>query len=153
MNLPRSVQEIADVVGEEKALFLIGKLPRCHTPGKSGRSWDSGKRVGAERVVMYVPKRLDLDHQLVRILGYVNAQKLVDAFGGEIMCPATCASIYKPFRDEHIVRVIQEGVPVNMAADWFQVSERHIKNLLREIPQEERAAANDDNGPIKTIAA
>lgn len=149
MKLPTSVQEIADVIGDERALFLIGRLPRCYTPGKTGSSWDSGKRIGAERVIMYVPKRLDMDHQLVRIMGWADAQKLVNAFGGEILCPATCTSVYRPFRDENIVRIIQEGAPVPMVAAWFSVSERHVKNLIREIPQEERRAANDNNTGFK----
>lgn len=148
MRLPASVQEIADVIGDERALFLIGRLPRCYTPGKSGSSWETGKRVGAERVIMYVPKRLDLDHQLVTILGWIDAQKLVSVFGGEILCPATCTSIYRPFRDEHIARLVAEGTPVPMVAEWFDVSERHVRNLTREKPQEERRAANDNNDAL-----
>src|SRR5687768_1987336 len=131
MPLPSSVQEIADVIGDDRALFLIGRLPRCYTPGKTGSSWESGKRVGVERVIMYVPKRLDVDHPLVRIMGWVDAQKLVSAFGGEILCPATCTSIYRPFRDEQISRLVGEGVPTMMVAEWFGVTERLVRNLTR----------------------
>jgi hypothetical protein len=149
MRLPGIVQEIADVIGDERALFLIGKLPRCYTPGKTGSSWETGKRVAAERVIMYVPKRLTFDHQLVTILGWADAQKLVKAFGGEILCPATCAAIYRPFRDEHIIRLVSEGVPTTTVAEWFNVSERQVRNLTRDVraekQQEERRAANDNN--------
>jgi hypothetical protein len=142
------------VIGDERALFLIGRLPRCYPPGKSGSSWDSGKRVAAERVVMYVPKRLDFSHPLVTILGWKDAQTLVGAFGGEILCPATCTGIYKPYRDENIVRLVGEGVPTAMVADWFGVSERQVRNLTRDVraekPQEDRRAANDNNAQIET---
>lgn len=150
MRLPSSVQEIANVLGTERALFLIGQLPRCYTPGKSGTAWETGKRVGAERVVMYVPKRLDFDHELVRILGWKDAQKLVQAFGGEILNPATCSSVYKPFRDEQIARLVGMGLPASTVAQWFDVSERQVRNLAREKPQEERRAANDHNDGFVT---
>lgn len=140
MKLPASVQEIADVIGDERALFLIGQLPRCI-------AGDPGKQ--SERVILYVPKKLDFEHALVRILGWQDAQKMVAHFGGEILCPANCAAIYRPFRDENIVRLVTEGVPIPMVAEWFNVSERHVKNATREKPQEERRAANDNNDPSK----
>jgi hypothetical protein len=158
MKLPDSVQEIADVIGDERALFLIGQLPRCYVPGRSGTSGsvtrEAGKSVAVERVIMYVPKRLTFDHQLVTILGWQDAQKLVTAFGGEILYPANCTAIYRPFRDEHIVRLVSEGVPTVTVAEWFNVSERQVRNLTRDVrekPQEDRRAANDNNHGLPTI--
>jgi hypothetical protein len=126
-------------------------------PGKSGTSGsatrEAGKSVAVERVIMYVPKRLDFEHQLVRILGWQDAQKLVNAFGGEILCPANCAAVYRPFRDEHIVRLVSEGVPTTTVAEWFSVSERQVRNLTRDVraekPQEDRRAANDNTTGYK----
>jgi hypothetical protein len=140
MRLPSSVQEIADVIGSERALFLIGKLPKA----LQRKSW--------HQVILYVPKRLPLDHQLVKILGYQDAQKLADVFGGEILHPASCTGIYREFRDENILRLQADGVPLPMLAEWFDVSERHIKNLTREKPHEERRAANDNNARIPNRA-
>ena len=71
-DLPESVQEIADVIGTEAALRLVCQLPECYR--------DAGKK--SRKVILYVPKRLPLDHQLVEILGFPTAQKLVAAFGG-----------------------------------------------------------------------
>ncbi len=148
MRLPRSVQEIADVIGAERALFLIGHLPRCYVGGKSGSAWGNGKRVPSERLIMYVPKVLKPDHDLVKILGWQDAQKLVKEFGGLIMYPATCAGLYRSFRDENIKRLAKDGVPVKMLADWFNVSERSIKNVVREIPQEEVSELTAQNPAI-----
>lgn len=146
MRLPNSVQEIADVIGEERALFLVGQLPRCYFRDPR---WPDARSV---HVMLYVPtaQRLKPDHELVRILGWADAMKLSRFFGGEILRPASCAGIYRTFRDQSILRIVGEGVPVTMVADWFEVSDRHVKNLLRENPQEERRAANDQNSSVKT---
>lgn len=48
-DLPRSVREIAEVIGREAAMYLIGQLPRCFA-GADGKK--------ANKVIMYVPKRL-----------------------------------------------------------------------------------------------
>lgn len=134
MRLPATVQEIADVIGHERALLLIGQLPRCYSPHH-----------GAQ-VILYVPTlaRLKPSHDLVRILGWEDAVKMSQAFGGEILKPANCAGIYRQFRDQHITRMLIEGVPITMVAEWFGVSDRHVKNLAREIPQEEMKPANDN---------
>lgn len=146
MKLPASVQEIADVLGIERALFLIGQLPRCYFRDPR---WPDAKNA---HVIMYVPKVQNLgpSHELVRIVGWTDAVKLCHAFGGEILRPASCAGIYRDFRDQNIARLLRERVPPAMVAEWFGVSERHVKNLLRENPQEERRAANDNNGTVPT---
>lgn len=143
MKLPRSVQEIAEVIGRERALYLIGQLPRCFA-GKDGhKSW---------RPMMYVPalRRLTPDHNLVAILGWKDAEKLCRHFGGEILQPGNCAEVYRPFRDRSIARMAAEGVPLKLVAAWFDVTDRHVRTVRREIPQEENQAANDNNREIET---
>ena len=124
-RLPHSVHEIADVIGRELALYLIGQLPRaysaCHPSGQ---------------VIMYVPKTLKPDHALVAMLGWPAAKKLVRVFGGEILQPATCAHLYRGFRDRSIRRLLGEGYKPALIAEWFDVCERHVRNMAREIPQE-----------------
>lgn len=68
---PQSVEEIANVIGIEKALLL------CRSLTFSGsRPW---------RVVVYVPKRMPADHRLVEILGCEDAMALSCYFGGEVL--------------------------------------------------------------------
>jgi hypothetical protein len=129
-RLPASVQEIADVIGRERALYLIGRLPRCYPPSGGGR----------EQVIMYVPKRLKPLHRLVQILGWKDAERLVQVFGGEILKPGNCREIYRSHRDDGIVRAAQDGVPVAWIAQWFSVSTRHVQNVLRENAQEDDGA-------------
>ena len=84
-RLPESVQEIAEVIGREKALEFIGRLP---TSGS--RAW---------RVCVYIPKRLPADHKLVEMLGWHDAKRLVDAFSGMILQPSNCRFLHRQHRN------------------------------------------------------
>lgn len=137
-RLPASVQEIADVIGRDRALFLIGQLPR----------FSRSDSRGGEQVILYVPRTLKPDHCLVRIIGWSDASKLVAAFGGELLKPGNCACVYRGFRDANIRRLVAEGVPAAMVAEWFGLTERHVKNLAVEIPQEGRPLVANDNQRI-----
>lgn len=145
MGLPASVQEIADVIGSERALYLIGQLPRCFQTRKASKStsW---------HVILYVPKVARLDHPLVQLLGWQDANRLVQAFGGEILNPASCADVYRKFRDASIIRMAGEGMKAAAIAELMDVSDRHVRNLLREKAQEELTAANDNTATVTTNA-
>jgi hypothetical protein len=139
MRLPDSVQEIADVIGRDQALLLIGALPRCYVGREGGKS---------NQVVMYVPtlKNLKPDHQLVRILGWVNAEKLSKEFGGEIMKPANCAFIQREFLHKTILGMMRGGkMKATEVAAIVGVHERTVRNLVRENPPEDFELAANDN--------
>lgn len=143
--LPESVAELADVLGRERALFLIGQLPICYVQDKR---WNqrAGSR-GSRRVILYVPKRLKPDHRLVTILGWNDAQRLVDAFGGEIVCPPTLHDVvYKPWRDESIAALGKTVAP-NVLAEWFGVAESTVR-LIVQTTQEEFTPANDNTSRL-----
>ncbi|OIN76288.1 hypothetical protein BL248_08400 [Ralstonia solanacearum] len=130
MQLPRTVQEIADVIGSERALYLVGKLPR-YEGGVEGKK--------SSRVILYVPTlaRLDDDHELVRILGRDDATKLCKSFGGEVLHPANCREIYRRFRDKSIASMVADmvgsglpnGYAVAHVANLFGVSGRTVRNV------------------------
>lgn len=147
MRLPASAQEIADVIGSERALYLIGQLPRCFS--KDPR-YPNAK---ASHVILYVPKVLKPDHPLVQVLGWADARRMVDAFGGEILQPAICAEVYRRFRDQSIVRMAGEGMKPAAIAELMEVSDRHVRNLLRENPQQDLQAANDNTVPVPATRA
>lgn len=135
MRLPASVQEIADVIGRETALYLIGQLPTCY-------AGTDGKR--STRVILYVPRRLRPNHRLVEILGWERASKLVEGFGGEILQPANCQEVYRRFRDVEARRLVGDGMSARHLAEVLAVSERHIRNIAKENPQEALPPANDN---------
>ena len=136
-ELPRSVREIAEVIGVEPALYLVGQLPRCYSKKSC-------------HVIMYVPKSLKPDHPLVITLGWHDAQRLVDVFGGEILQPASCADIYRQFRDRSILLMVDEGMKPADVAEMMEVSDRHVRNLVREKAQEDRTPANDNTPADKS---
>jgi hypothetical protein len=135
MRLPASVQEIADVIGRETALYLIGQLPTCY-------AGTDGKR--STRVILYVPKALKPNHRLVEILSWERASKLVEGFGGEILQPANCQEVYRRFRDNEAKRLVAGGLTAAQLAEVMGVSERHVRNIAKEIPQEALPGANDN---------
>jgi hypothetical protein len=142
--LPDSVQEIADVIGRERALLLIGRLPRYSCRGATNR------------VLLYVPKLANLtaDHKLVGILGRSDAERLCRVFGGETLKPANCAFIYKRYRDSQIVRLANEGLDSPRISELMNVSASQVRLILQRararISQEDSRSGVDENGPYTT---
>lgn len=156
MDLPGSVQQIADVIGSEQALLLVGKLPRCY---RTDTRWPSKPATAKRRAtagaknsqaVMYVPylQNLKLDNILVQILGLTDAEKLCREFGGQIMYPAKCANIARKFLNDSILAMARTGMKSTAVAAAFGVSERTVRNLLRENPLEDFPAAANDNAQV-----
>jgi hypothetical protein len=123
--LPGVVEDIAQVIGRDRALFLIGQLPRCIGGGRAY----PGRR--PSQVVLYVPRpsRLRDSHPLVRILGPQDAMTLCEAFGGELLKPATCEGVYRSFRDRSLVELAARGVPVSELAEIFGLTQRRVRML------------------------
>lgn len=138
MRLPDSVQLLVNVLGLERALYLVGRLPRFRR---------NDLRRG-EQVILYVPRTLRPDHRLVEILGWADAARLSRAHGGELLKPGNCRGLYRPLRDQAIRRCHADGVPIDMIAEWFGMGRRRICQLL-EIPQEvpTRSIANYSGHP------
>lgn len=134
-TLPASVQEIADVIGRQATLYLIGQLPTCYCGSDGSKS---------NRVILYVPKSLSPTHRLVQILGWPVAHKLVRAFGGEILYPANCQHIYRGWRDQGIRAMLRQGYGTDTVANLFGVSRRHVQYLKSENPPEAAKAPDSD---------
>jgi hypothetical protein len=118
--LPASAQEIADVIGRRRALYLIGQLPAC-----GRRSW---------RVVLYVPKSLPADHWLVRLMGWPDAMKLVRAFGGENLQPSNCRFIHRAYRDRTIRGLSNAGWNSPQIAAAVDLSASRVRSVLAAGP-------------------
>lgn len=80
-------------------------------------------------------------------MGWVDANKLVGVFGGEILTPANCREVYRRFRDESIKAMLISGMTAIDVSELMDVSHRHVRNVSKEIPQEEPKAENDNNPP------
>lgn len=134
MELTQTVQEIADVIGRERALYLIGQLPTTRVESRK-----------YNKVLLYVPKRLTLDHILVKILGWNDASKLVRVFAGELIQVSNCEYIYRSFLHRSIKRMTAEGMTAKAVAELLGVSERTVIRHSDDKPKKEIPSANDNN--------
>ena len=124
-RLPKSVHEIAEVIGEDATLRLIGRLPR-----RKNRDWRYPKAV-CQQASLYVPAVLPADHWLVGVLGWHAAKQLSDMFGGEILKPAVCEEIYREWRNGEIVNMAGRGMPLYAIAEIVGISCRRVVSILR----------------------
>ena len=114
--LAPSAQEIADVIGRDNALTFIGKLP-----SSGNRRW---------RVCVYIPKQITPDHKLVGLLGWSDACKMVEAFTGMILQPSNCRNLYRGHRNRQIVRLADEGMPVDQIAEYLELSVYWVREII-----------------------
>jgi len=137
--LPDSVQQIAEVIGDELALRLVDKLPRA---------FSKGHRAGEP--VLYVPKVLPPDHRLVAIIGWTDALKLSRHFGGELMFLATCSLHRKATRNDDILKLLGSASP-GAVAIRFGISERQVRRVAAaaraDIPPMERGHSRTNHAP------
>lgn len=117
--LPKSVREIAEVIGIEQTIHLLAQLPAYQRPDRK-----------TPTLIMYVPKRLPLDHELIAMIGYRDAQKLVRVFGGEILYPCSCKDIFRLMRDDAIRSMIRLGARAEVVAGLFGMTERNVRNII-----------------------
>jgi hypothetical protein len=111
--LPDSVQQIAEVIGEDAALTLV----RCWPRTRSGRP------------VLYVPATLPADHRLVAIIGWHAAARLVKVFHGEIIFLATCAIVQRDGRNQLIAEALANRASPAAVAIKHGVSERQVRRI------------------------
>jgi len=135
MNLPKSVQQIADVIGVSQALKLIGMLPVCKVRDKRY------SKAISNRLVLIVPANLKADHKLVKMIGWQDAYKLSRHFGGEFLYPANCNEIYREFLKDTAVRMRREGKTPAEVAEAMRIPYRTISRWLSDaIPQHDAPA-------------
>ena len=127
-KLPKTVQQIADVIGRRAALRLVAQLPRSFSKGHP-----SGQPI------LYIPKSLSSDHPLEKMLGLADATLIVQAFGGEILFPAAGVSVVRQARNREVIRLLKEGWNEHDVANTFRLTVRQIRNLRKESAPEEQA--------------
>ncbi|WP_139223135.1 hypothetical protein [Microbulbifer thermotolerans] len=113
--MPESVQEIADVIGRDRALYLIGQLPQI------------GARKRRRCISVPKPARLTADHQLVQILGWDDARRMSEVFGGEILQPAVCRGLLVRWRHIAVRRLARQGYKNSELAEIFDMSIRGVR--------------------------
>lgn len=111
MRLPKSVQQIADVIGQEKALGLVRTLRESQT-GKT--LW------------LYVPtaRNLHTNHALVEMLGWSDAMALCEALGGCHLFPSSCRYLERAVKNRRVLALRDTGLSVAEIATELGMSEK-----------------------------
>lgn len=120
-DLNGDLRSIAEVIGRQNALYLVSQCPRYKTE----------KRAGQGQLFLYVPtlKRLEMNHFLVKTLGYPDAEKLSKEFGGELLVLAQCKQVILKARDNGIRQMIKSGLGIQELANIFNVTERIVSRI------------------------
>lgn len=147
MELPRSVQEIVAVIGREQTLSLIGQLPVYSVIDKRHPNAKN------TRVILYVPRTLNNDCALIGMIGWHDAAKMVDKFGGSLLYPGNCSCVQREFIVNTIKRMAAEGVCQKVIALTLDVSEKTVKRHSANNPHKDNSPANDNNPVINQIRA
>ena len=123
-DLTGDIRSIAEVIGREQALSLVGLYPR----------YKAKKRNGEGQLLVYAPKsnHLSFDHKLVEILGYKDAVKLSQNFGGELLTLSLCKHIVLKHRNAGIKDMLQQGFSLRDVAEFFGLSSRGVLLAVSE---------------------
>lgn len=119
LDLPRSLRDLSDAIGRERALFLVGQLRPC-----GGRRW---------RRSLYIPKRVKPNHPLVRLVGLADAERLAKKLGGLNLQPATGESVALDARDRFVREEIAKGRPRGEVAAEAGVSVRQLARIASSL--------------------
>lgn len=119
LDLKGDLRSVAEVIGRQKALYLVSQCPKYKTE----------KRTGVGQLFLYVPqaRRLKMDHNLVTMLGYEDAQKLCLVFGGELLVLSQCKHILIKSRNAGIKSMLEQGFRVDEIAQYFNISTRIVQ--------------------------
>ena len=108
--LPPILQEVAALIGLPATVRLV-------------------EAYGGVR--LYVPKKFDPDHPIVKLVGHANAALMTNAFGGDehFDIPRALAATIA-VRDHRIRRDRAAGSTHRELALRYHLTERHIRNIL-----------------------
>lgn len=108
-DLPGSLAEIAEIIGREGALRLVDTC-------------------GGTRI--FIPRKLRVQHKLVTLLGFEQAQRLSLHYGGETLTVVRAAELLRRRRNREIVRRYDAGEGVRQLARENALTERQIYSIL-----------------------
>lgn len=117
MRLPKSVQEIADVIGHDRAIWLVRQLPPC------------GKRDRRRNLYVPKPRNLTTGHKLVELLGWADAMAMCEAIGPKTLQPSL--QYYdRALDNREILTLKDKGYEPRDIARKMDCSEKWAQNVI-----------------------
>ncbi|WP_241479069.1 hypothetical protein [Leisingera sp. ANG-M1] len=114
--LPESVEEIAEVVGREKAVRLVeGTRP------SGRRRW---------RRQLYVPAEMTEEHRIVALIGIKAARRLSFSHANCILELPSCHALKKAYLADHVLRLHFQGANEAEIAREICVEKKTVTTLL-----------------------
>ena len=110
-GVPPSVQELAEVVGDEKAAAIVDAF--------AGTSWT-------------IPVEPTLDHPWVEVVGLDDWIKLCFRCGGWRLRVPTCEYTRLQRRNEELAKLRRQGKHITELVRRFQLTEARIYQILKE---------------------
>lgn len=117
MRLPKSVQQIADIIGQDQALHLVRTL----------REQQSGKTLS---VYVPAPKSLHINHMLVTLLGWDDAMALCEALGGTHVYPSRCRYLERAMANRPVLALRDTGMSIAEIAAELGMSEKWVDAIV-----------------------
>lgn len=116
--LPSILQDMAELIGLPATLKLV-------------------EAYGGVR--LYIPKRFDPDHPLVKLVGHAHAAKLCESYGGELHfdIPRAVAAT-RAARDARMRNDRALGATHRELALRYVLTERQIRNILGDDEEDDR---------------
>lgn len=117
------LKDIAELIGRSQTFLLLGRLP-IHTSSNSTKA-----------LSLYVPKVINSGRWsslMVEAIGLEKTKKLIEHFGGRNFVFSTLTQMSKRFRNQSVIAQHAEGSSVQALAICFGLSERGIKNILKQ---------------------
>lgn len=115
--LNQTLEEVAFIIGRERALMLVGRLTAT-----GSRPW---------RVCVYIPKGISPDHRLVRLVGWEDAQALCAHFRGSILELSSGQAIVWSWLQSEVRRLSNEGMGVMEIVDVLAMPARTVRAIRR----------------------
>ncbi len=82
--------------------------------------------------ILYIPKRVFLDHPIVQVIGIESAQKLQAEFGGQQLMISVQSAAERAARNKKIW-ADRETMSLQALAQKYELSVRHICKILKDM--------------------
>ena len=125
-DLPKSISDIASIVGRRKALLIAGyySSTRCQNNRDT-----RGDNTGGDCV--YIPSKMTKDHKLSQLIGFNSAKELSKHTGGILLNISGCRRIYLDFRNSTIAEMKRQGLKICEIAELMDLTNRHVHNIIQ----------------------
>lgn len=113
--LPKSLQEIIEILGENIAMELVKHLGGRH---------------------LYVPNAVSDDHDIAKAIGLEQATKFCQHFRGSALSIPKCKTYFNRKRNQEMIELHRKGEKIPSLVATFGLTTRQIRTILNSSIEE-----------------